>query len=84
MPVSTAASIFGVAIVPHTLKAFWAPIGDLTLNLKTWYLAALGGGIACLWVATTIPVTPRNVPVLAALVLCANLATTFLAFAVEG
>jgi MFS family permease len=73
-----------VAIFPHTLKVLWAPIGDLTLSRKTWYIVALLTGALCLFTATTIPVNQSTVLLLSALVFAANLATTFLAFAVEG
>lgn len=84
LPVSVAASVFGVALFPHTLKVLWAPIGDLTLNRRRWYLVALTAGAASLVAATTVPVSTRTIPLLASLVFLANLATTFLAFAVEG
>lgn len=84
LPVSSAATMVGVAFFAHALKFLWAPVVDYSLTRKTWYRLAIGVMAAVLVALTATPLTPGTVPLLTALVFVGNLAATFLAFATEG
>ena len=84
LPVSTAAGMVGVAFFAHAFKFLWAPLADYSLTRKTWYrLAATAMGLVLVAITLT-PISAATVPWLVALVLCGNLAATFVAFATEG
>ena len=84
LPVSTAASIVGVAFFAHAFKFLWAPLADYSLSRKTWYQLAAGVMAAVLVSLTAIPLSEARVPLVTGLVLAGNLAATFVAFATEG
>jgi MFS family permease len=84
LPVSAAASIVGMAFFPHAFKFLWAPLADYSLSRKTWYRIAIAVMGAVLVGIAATPMREATVPLLAGLVLCGNLAATFVAFATEG
>ncbi len=84
LPVSAAASMVGTAFFAHAFKFLWAPLADYSLTRKTWYRLAIAVMCVVLVALTATPMNAANVPWLAALVLCGNLAATFVAFATEG
>ncbi len=84
LPVSTAASMVGMAFFAHAFKFIWAPLADYSLSRKAWYriaIAVMGGVIIAL---TATPMRASTIPLLAMLVLAGNFAATFVAFATEG
>lgn len=81
---SAAASVVGMAFFAHAFKFLWAPLADYSLTRKTWYRLAITVMCVVLVALTATPMNAANVPWLAALVLCGNLAATFVAFATEG
>jgi PAT family beta-lactamase induction signal transducer AmpG len=84
LSVAFAAAIVGVAFFVHAFKFLWAPLGDYTLSRKTWYLLAVTVTALVIVALTVTPLGPSTVTLLSALVLLANLAGTFVAFATEG
>src|SRR5215472_6707844 len=62
LPVLTAASIVAIGLAPKASKILWAPLADIGLTLKKWYVigAAVAGGMLVLqgWV----PLTRDTVP----------------------
>jgi predicted MFS family arabinose efflux permease len=73
-----------MSFLAHAFKFIWAPLGDYSLSRRTWYLLAASVMAAVTLGITVTPISDRTVPLLSVLVLGANLAATFLAFATEG
>jgi MFS family permease len=78
------AALVALGVLPNTCKFFWAPVVDLTLSQKRWYLIAglLGAvGVAAMgW----FPATKAGLVVLSAVVFLSSLASTLLGMAVES
>ncbi|MDQ6738539.1 MAG: MFS transporter [Gemmatimonadota bacterium] len=84
MPLSAIAGVVGMSFLAAGWKFIWAPVGDYTLSRKRWYVLAVMMISAGLIALTTIPLTPRTLPLVSVLVLATSVAGTFLAFATEG
>ena len=82
--VSQIAALVAMGMLPQTWKFFWAPVVDITLTQKRWYILA---GILC---ATGIaamgwfPATKVGLTALSSVVFLTNLASTVLGMAVES
>ncbi len=81
--IEAVAAIIAASFIPHTWKFLWAPIADVTLRRKTWYV--LAGIVSSIGLAVTgiVPHSPATVPLLTAVVIASNFAITFLGMAVE-
>jgi len=80
----TIAVLTGLSFLPHTFKFLYAPLVDLTLTRKQWFVMASitsALGIALLGV---IPATQAGLPWLRVLVVAGNLATALLSMSVES
>lgn len=84
LPVSAAATIVGTAFAPAAFKFLWAPIGDLTLTRKRWYVIANAVCAAVFFGMCTIPMSAATLPLLTGLVLTGAVSATFIAFALQG
>ncbi|MEO7964449.1 MAG: MFS transporter, partial [Gemmatimonadaceae bacterium] len=84
LPVSTAASMVGMAFFAHAFKFIWAPLADYSLSRKAWYRIATVVMALVILALTATPMRESTIPLLAALVLFGNFAATFVAFATEG
>jgi len=84
LPVSAAATIVGIAFAPAAFKFLWAPIGDLTLTRKRWYVIANAVCAAVFFGMCTIPMSAATLPLLTGLVLTGAVSATFIAFALQG
>ena len=64
LPVLTAASIVAIALSPKAWKIVWAPLADVGLTLKKWYVigASVAGGMLLL--QSVVPINRRTVPIL--------------------
>jgi PAT family beta-lactamase induction signal transducer AmpG len=78
------AGLVAVAFIPQTWKFLWAPVVDTTLRRKSWYLIGAAFSAIGIFFTGALPATSASMPALYAVVLLANLATTFLAMAVES
>lgn len=78
------AALVAVSFIPQTWKFFWAPVADLTLSRKRWYV--LAAMLCALGLATLGAITPvaASLPLLSAVAFAASVATTFLAMSVES
>jgi len=82
--VSQIAALVALGVLPQTWKFFWAPVVDITLTQKRWYVLA---GILC---ATGIaamgwfPATKSGLTALSSVVFLTNLASTILGMSVES
>lgn len=84
LPVSAAATIVGIAFAPAAFKFLWAPVGDLTLSRKRWYLLANACCAIAFFAMCVIPMSEKTLPLLTAIVLAGALSATFIAFACQG
>jgi MFS transporter, PAT family, beta-lactamase induction signal transducer AmpG len=82
--VEQVAALVAFSYIPQTWKFLWAPVADMTLSRKTWYL--LAGLVSALGIFVTgaVPADERSLSLLYAVVLASNVAVTFLAMATES
>ena len=82
--VEDVAALVAASYIPQTWKFLWAPVADMTLSRKTWYL--LAGLVSALGIFVTgaVPADAASLPLLYAAVLVSNVASTFLAMATES
>lgn len=78
------AALVAVSFIPQTWKFLWAPVADLTLTRKRWYLIAAVFSALGLAALGAIPAVGSSLPALSAVAFGASLATTFLAMSVES
>src|SRR5512139_1694738 len=81
---SIVAGLSAMNLLPHAWKFFWAPIADITLSRKKWYVLANGISCAALLAMALIPFTKENVGTYTVVILLNSFAITFLGMAVEG
>ncbi|MGA9752702.1 MAG: MFS transporter [Acidobacteriota bacterium] len=82
--VAAVAGLVALGLLPHTWKFLWAPIADTTLSRKSWYLLSAivsAAGIAALGILHD---QVQNLALFSAIVLIANVASTFLGMSVES
>src|SRR5436190_20042156 len=84
VPVERVAALIAVSYLPHTWKFAWAPIADVTLSRKGWYLIACVLTAVGLWVTSALPATAAGLKVLTMVVVISNVAVTFLGMSVES
>src|SRR5215471_16857912 len=84
LPVFTAAFIVAIGLVPKAAKLFWAPLADIGLTLKKWYVigAATAGGMLLL--QGLVPLTHATVPFVAGALFAAELGSSLLAPSLGG
>ncbi len=78
------AGLIALSFVPHTWKFLWAPLADITLGRKSWYVLAAVTSAAGLLATAAPPPTSAGLMLLYGVVLVSNVAVTFLAMATEG
>lgn len=74
----------GLSFVPHTFKFLYAPLVDLCLTRKQWFVMASITSALGIALLGTIPATEAGLPWLRVLVVVGNFATAFLSMAVES
>jgi len=84
LPVSAAATIVAIAFAPAAFKFLWAPVGDLTLTRKRWYMLANASCALALFAMCVIPMSATTLPLLTVLVLAGAVSATFIAFSLQG
>ncbi|MEO8674740.1 MAG: MFS transporter [Casimicrobiaceae bacterium] len=82
--VGEVAALVAASYIPQTWKFLWAPVVDLTLSRKRWYV--LAGLVTALGIFAMgiVPTDAKSLPLMYAAVLIASTATTFLAMAAES
>jgi PAT family beta-lactamase induction signal transducer AmpG len=78
------AALSALVILPQTWKFFWAPVVDLTLDQKKWYL--LSGILTAIGIGMIgfFPVTKAGLVALSVIAFVSSVATTVLGMAVES
>lgn len=84
VPVEQVAALVAMSYVPHTWKFAWAPLADITLSRKSWYVLACALTAAGLWVTGSLPADAAGLKLLTVVVLISNVAVTFLGMSVES
>ncbi len=82
--VEQVAELIAFGYIPQTWKFLWAPVADITLSRKTWYLLAAIVSALGIFVTGAVPADAQSLPVLYAAVFVSNVASTFLAMATES
>jgi MFS family permease len=82
--VEEVAALIAASYIPQTWKFLWAPVADMTLSRKTWYLLAGVVSAVGIFVTGAVPANAASLPLLYAAVLISNVASTFLAMATES
>lgn len=84
LTVEDGAVLVSVNMVPQMLKFLWAPLADITLTRRRWYiLAAVAGGLM-VFLSTAVRMRPGTFLLLEALVFLMSVAASFMGFACEG
>jgi MFS family permease len=78
-----AAALVSLSFFPHTWKFLWAPVIDLTLTRKRWYLIASLISAAGIFAMGALP-SSKSLGLLSAVTLVANVAVTFLGMSVDS
>jgi len=71
-------ALVALSVLPQTWKFFWAPVVDITLSQKKWYLIAGCFTAAGLATMGFFPATKAGLSGLSAVVFVTSLASTFL------
>jgi MFS transporter, PAT family, beta-lactamase induction signal transducer AmpG len=82
--IEASAALVALSYVPHTWKFLWAPIADTTFTRKTWYLSAAIVSAIGICATGAVPPESGSLTLLTWVVLLSNVASTFLAMAVES
>jgi PAT family beta-lactamase induction signal transducer AmpG len=82
--VEAIAALVGASLLPQVFKFLWAPLVDVSLSLKKWYI--LSGIITAAGLLATgiLPIKESSLPLLTVIVIVFNVAVSFLGTAVNG
>ncbi len=80
----TIAVLTGLSFVPHTFKFLYAPLVDLTLTRKQWFVMASITSALGIALLGMVPATEAGLPWLSVLVVAGNFATALLSMSVES
>ena len=80
----TIAVLTGLSFLPHTFKFLYAPLVDLTLTRKRWFVMASITSALGIALLGMVPATEAGLPWLRVLVVVGNLATAFLSMSIES
>ena len=78
------AAVVALSYVPQTWKFLWAPIADMTLTRKRWYLIASIVSAIGIYALGAVPAVESSLGLLTVIVLLSSFASTFQAMAVES
>jgi PAT family beta-lactamase induction signal transducer AmpG len=84
LTVEEGASLIAIGMLPHTWKFLWAPVADMTLSRRGWYLLSVALSIVGIVVMAAVPLGPTTLNLMRAVIFVTNLASTTLGMAVEG
>ena len=82
--VSQIAALVALGVLPQTWKFFWAPVVDITLSQKRWYILSglfCGLGIAAMG---SFPATKTGLAALSSIVFLTSVASSVLGMSVES
>jgi len=82
--VEASAALVALSYVPQTWKFLWAPVADMTLSRKRWYLIASVLSAIGIYATGAVPAVESSLGALSVIVLVSGVASTFQAMAVES
>jgi len=82
--VAKIATLGSLVLLPQTWKFFWAPVVDLTLNQKKWYV--ISGALTAIGIGSIgfFPATSPGLAALSVIAFVSSLASTVLGMSVES
>ncbi|HEY0245351.1 MAG TPA: MFS transporter [Mucilaginibacter sp.] len=78
------AGLVAASLIPQLFKFIWAPLVDVSLSVKKWYILSTLVSAACILGTCIIPVKIASVPLLTILIIVSNFAVSFVATAVNS
>jgi len=84
LSISEGALLSGAALLSQWLKWMWAPLVDITLSPKRWYVIATAGSAAAVVVMASIPMSPTTLGMLLAVIAIGGLINSMVGMAVES
>ncbi|MGA2555641.1 MAG: MFS transporter [Verrucomicrobiota bacterium] len=83
-PVATTASILAIGMSAYVWRFLWAPVADLTLTLRRWYLVGLVACSATLLLLGLTPLRQNAAGILTAMVFLSQVAATLVVLPLGG
>jgi MFS family permease len=84
IPEATMGKVVAATFLPHSIKVFWAPVVDTTLDRRLWYLIALVltalGAVA----SASMPLGPETLGALTVVLIASQVGLTLMNMAVES
>ena len=84
LSITQGALIGGASLAAQWLRWLWAPLVDVTLTPRRWYVLSNAFSSLTVLAMSLVDMTPATLPLLLALIAASSLATTVLAMAVEA
>lgn len=84
LTVEQGALLIAAESFPQVWKFFWAPICDITLTRRTWYLISAVAVAGALALGASTPLSPATFPLMMVIAVLIGFAASFLGFASEG
>jgi len=82
--VEAIAALVAASLAPNVWKFAWAPIADITLTSKKWYLISAVLTALGIFATGVLPMKASSLPMLTVITLVANVACTFLGMATQS
>jgi len=84
LSVEQGAALAAVSLLPQTWKFFWAPVVDITLTRKWWYVISAVLCAAGIVAMSAVPLEEKRLALIEGVIFVASLATTFLGMSLEA
>lgn len=78
------AGLVAASLIPQLFKFIWAPLVDITLSVKKWYILSTLVSAACILGTCIIPIKASSVPLLTILIITSNFAVSFVSTAMNS
>jgi MFS family permease len=84
LSISEGALLNGAQLLTQWLKWLWAPIVDVTLSPRRWYVIATAASAVGVFAMSVVPLSPRYLGLLLAVIAAASLLNSVVGMAVEA
>ncbi len=84
LSITEGALLGGAQLISQWLKWTWAPVVDLTSTPKRWYVGATAGTALGVFVMSIMPLGPKTLPALLAVVAVTSLVNSLVGMAIEA
>jgi len=82
--VEQVAALVGLSLLPSIFKFVWAPMVDITLSVKKWYLIANVIASTGILMMGVLPIKSGNIPLLGIIIFLSFFAVTFISLTVSN